>query len=335
MRKLVGIFLIACMIATSLKAPIAVAETSDAKKPTSVLKRVHDLMEQMKVATVDRLSKLKEGAAGGIDKSREYANELTAIALALSEDVRSSDSYQKAMDWIQNPVTFSSAYGHLSRFRKNLDWSNIDPTKYLYAGTRGFSRGMVEAKKVWETIPTQIRTRGPDALARFLKGKDWSHKQPYSMGGSNAALNGIFEDKSRNQARGNRSMTPQELKAAQAVLQSQAFHATLLESAKNAMKGGAAAAAFMAVVAILEYRLEYLKCEITEDEMYASIGKTIATAGISGVTVSGLITAMALTFPALIPVLASISVPLIVIGFSAMGIKIVTLGKEWYEFNQK
>ena len=130
-------------------------------------------------------------------------------------------------------------------------------------------------------------------------------------------------------------MTPKEVKAAQSVLQSNAFHATLLESTKNAMKGGAAAATSMAVVAVLKYRLEYLKGEITEDEMYAGIGKNIAAAGISGVAVSGLITAMALAFPALIPVLATISVPLIVIGFSVMGIKIVTLGKEWYGFSQK
>ncbi len=311
MRKFVGIFLITCMITTSLKAPLAVADTSNASETPSVLWTVQDLMEQMKVAVTDRFSK---------------------TVSAVSETVRCSASYQKAMDVIQNPGAFSSAYGHLSRFRKNLDWSNIDPTKYLYAGTRGFSRGMVEAKKVWETIPSSIRASGPKALARFLKGKDWSHIQPHSMGGSNAALNGIFEDKSRNQARGNRRMTLQELKTAQSVLRSNAFHATLLESAKNAMKGGAAAAAVIAVVAVLDYRLNYLKGEITEDEMYAGIGKTITAAGISGVAISGLITAMALSFPALIPMLATISVPLMVIGFSMIGVKLVTLGKEWYEY---
>lgn len=335
MRKLVGIFLIACMISTSLKAPIAVAETSDAKKTTSVLRKVKDLMEQANVAAIDRLSKFKEGAAGGIDNSRKYANEIAAAALAASEVVRSSASYQKAMEVLQNPGAFLSAYGHLSRFRRNLDWSNIDPAKYLHAGTRGVSRGMVEAKKVWESIPSQIRASGPGALTRFLKGKDWSHIKPYSIGGSDTALNGIFEDSSRNRARGDIRMAPQELKAAQSILGNNAFHATLRESTKNAMKGGAAATASMAVVAVLEYRLKYLKGEITEHEMYAGIGKTIAAAGISGVAVSGLITGMALSFPALLPVLATISVPLIIIGFSVMGIKIVTLGNEWSEFYQK
>lgn len=192
MRKFVGIFLIACMITTSLKAPIVVAETSNSKKTTSVLIRVQDLMEQMKIAAVDRLSKLKKGAVGAIDKSKEYANTLTAAVLAASEAVRCSASYRKAMEVIQNPGAFLSTYGHLSRFKRNLNWSNIDPAKYLYAGTRGVSRGMVEAKKVWETIPSSIRARGHEALAHFLKGKDWSHVQPYSMGGNSAALNGIF-----------------------------------------------------------------------------------------------------------------------------------------------
>ena len=194
-RKLVGIFLIVCMIATGLKAPIVVAETSDAnKKTTNALRKIGDISELEKVVAANRLSKLKEGVAAGIDKSKEYANAIAAAALAVSEAVRSSASYQKAVEVVQNPSAFSSAYGHLSRFRRNLDWSKIDPTKYLYAGTRGVSRGMMEAKKVWETLPSQIRARGPETVARFLKGKDWSHKQPYSTGGSNAALNGIFED---------------------------------------------------------------------------------------------------------------------------------------------
>ena len=126
-------------------------------------------------------------------------------------------------------------------------------------------------------------------------------------------------------------MTAHEIKAARGVLQSQAFHATLLETAKNAMKGGAVSAAIMAVVAILEYGLQYQKGEITEDEMYGAIGKAIAVAGLSGAAVAGLVTAMALTFPAIMPVLATLSVPLMVIGFSVMGAQLITLGKGWYE----
>ena len=291
-----------------------------------------DIADKAKAVTAESADRIKEGMAVGIGRGKEYADAIVIAALAVSEAVRSSASYQKAMGVIRNPSAFSSAYGHLSRFGKNLDWKNIDPAKYLRAGTRGVSRGMTEAQRVWETIPKQIRASGPEATARYLEGKDWSHIQAHSKGGSNAASNGIFENASLNRARGNTTMTAHEIKAAQGVLQSHAFHATLLETARNAMKGGMISAAIMAVVAVLEYGLQYQKGEITEDEMYAAIGKAIAMAGLSGAAVAGLVTAMALTFPAIVPVLATLSVPLMVIGFSVMGAQLVTLGKGWYEF---
>ena len=40
---------------------------------------------------------------------------------------------------------------------------------------------------------------------------------------------------------------------------------------------------------------------------------------------------MALAFPAIMPVLSALSVLLMVIGFSVLGIRLVTLGKGWYE----
>ena len=190
---------------------------------------------------------------------------------------------------------------------------------------------MATAQRIWETIPRQIRASGPEATARYLTDKDWSHIQAHSRGGSNAVSNGIFESASLNRARGNTRMIAQEIKAAQSALQTHAFHATLLESARNAMKGAVTAAVIIAVVAVLEYGLQYQKGEITEDEMYMAIGKAIVMAGISGAAVSALVTAMALTFPAIMPVLTAISVPLMVIGFSVMGAKLVTLGKGWYE----
>ena len=289
------------------------------------------ITEVVKDAAAESTAKISEGAAVGIDKGKEYADAIVIAALAVSETVRSSASYQKAMEVIQNPSAFSSAHEHLSKFRDNLDWSNIDPTKYRRAGMRGDYRGIAEAKRVWETIPEEIRASGSEETARYLKGKDWSHIEPYSAGGSDAAWNGIFESASDNRSRGNATMTLQDLEAAQGVLQSHAFHATLLESAQNAMKGGVISAVIIAVVAVLEYGLQYQKGEITEDEMYRAIGKSIAVAGISGAAVSGLITAMALAFPAIMPVLAMMSVPLMIIGFSVMGAKLVTLGKGWYE----
>ncbi|MYD42344.1 MAG: hypothetical protein F4W90_00460 [Gammaproteobacteria bacterium] len=52
----------------------------------------------------------------------------------------------------------------LTKFAENLDWSTIDPTKYLYAGTRGISRGMDQAMLVWESIPEPLRALDPEEL---------------------------------------------------------------------------------------------------------------------------------------------------------------------------
>ena len=317
LQRIVGILLIIGLIVTGCELSTAIAEASDKNKAGIAIVVARD-----------------KGIAGGAKiVTQEYADVIGIAALSISEAIRSSTSFQKAIEAIRNPSVFSSTFGHLSRFRNNLDWSNpdINHTKFMRAGMREGYRDLAAAQRVWETIPRQIRASGPEATVRYLKDRDWSHIRAYSKGGSNAASNGIFESASLNRTRGNARMTTQEIRAAQSVLQTHAFHATLLESAKNAMKGAVTAAAIIAVVVVLEYGLQYQKGEITEDEMYLSIGKAIIMAGISGAAVSALITAMALTFPAIMPVLTAISVPLMVIGFSVMGAKLVTLGKGWYE----
>ena len=70
----------------------------------------------------------------------------------------------------------------LSGFAENLDWSTVDPTQYLYAGTRGISRGMEQARLVWESIPEPLRALGPEELSGRLAGIDWSHKVAQSRG---------------------------------------------------------------------------------------------------------------------------------------------------------
>lgn len=279
--------------------------------------------------------KTRQGVMAGLSVTRTYGapviTGMTAGVMAVTENVWAAASFQKMLGVMREPMPFWDAYGHLSRFSLNLDWSNLDPTKYLYAGTRGTSRGLVEAQRVWETIPEQIRAAGPEATAKYLEGKDWSHIQAYSEGGDHSASNGLFENASLNRARGSDRMTPRELEAAQQVLQSNAFHATLMETAKCAMEGALTAAAIAAVMAVLEYGLQYQRREITEKELYRSIGKSIMAAGISGAAVSGLLAAMAMAFPATVPVISFLLIPLMVIGFSVLGLRLARLGKGWYE----
>ena len=189
MHKIVSVFLIVCVVAISCRIPPTVAQGSDEGK-TGVCSRMQELADRAralaaesadrtregmaigidqgmdianktKAVAVESPGKIKEGAVIGINKGKQYADAIAVAALAVTEAIRSSASYQKAMEVLQNPSAFSSAYGHLSRFRDNLDWSNpsIDHRKFLYAGTRGVSRGMEEARRAWETIPVAMSSR--------------------------------------------------------------------------------------------------------------------------------------------------------------------------------
>ena len=219
----------------------------------------------------------------------------------------------------------------LSRLAENLDWSTVDPAQYLYAGTRGVSRGMEEARLVWESIPEQLRALGPEELTKRLDGFDWSHKFPHSEGGGIEASNGVFELAGLNRSRGAELMTVDEVLAAQQVLADQAFRAVLVETASQAFTGAVVGAAVACVIGCLEHGLEYQRGNIDRDEMLRRIGRSVAISSGVGATVAGVMAIMALSFPALIPLAAPLMVPLAVLGFCAVGVKVARLSKEWYE----
>ena len=178
---------------------------------------------------------------------------------------------------------------------------NLDPTKYLYAGTRGISRSLEEARLVWESIPEQLRALGPEEVGKRLEDFDWSHIVPQSQGGGDEASNGVFELASLNRSRGGERMTAAEVQAAQQVLSEQAFQAALVETASQVFTGAVAAAAVGCVLSVLEYGLEYQRGEIARDEMYLRIGRTVAKSAAVGGAVAGVMAVVALAFPALIP----------------------------------
>ena len=99
-------------------------------------------------------------------------------------------------------VTVGAAISHetFMRFAANLNWATTDPAKYLYACTRGISRGMNKAHLVWQTIPESLRATGPEAVENHLAGLDWSHIVPFSAGGSNDASNAVLRHQLRDRA---------------------------------------------------------------------------------------------------------------------------------------
>ena len=226
---------------------------------------------------------------------------------------------------------FAVAHETLAGYAGSLDWSNIVPTEYVTkfvtAGTRGFDRSLEEARLVWETIPESLRALGPEEVAKRLDGFDWSHIVPHSKGGGNEAANGIFELASVNRKRGATEMTAQELEAAQDVLSQTAFQAALEEAASQLFAGAMVAAAISCVLSSLEAGLEYQRGELAKDEMYQRGGHAVAKSAGVGAAVSGLMAVVALAFPLAAPVMA----PLAILGFCAVGGKVVRLGKGWYE----
>ena len=225
----------------------------------------------------------------------------------------------------------SVASERLTGFAENLDWSTIDPTPYLYAGTRGVPRSLEEARLVWESIPEQLRALGPEEVGKRLDGFDWSHIVPHNKGGGNEAANGIFEFAGLNRSRGAEEMTGAEIEAAAGVLSETAFVAMLTEVASHVLVGGAVGAAVACVVKGLEYGLAYQRGEITQEEMYRRWVHAVAASAVAGAAISGVIVVVALAFPALIPLAAPLMMPLAVLGFCAVGGKVVGLGQGWYQ----
>ncbi len=232
-------------------------------------------------------------------------------------------------------ASFGVASQAMSGFAENLDWSTVDPTRYLYSGTRGVGRGMEQARLVWESIPEQLRALGPEELSKRLDGFDWSHKVPHSEGGGTEASNGIFELAGLNRSRGAEQMTADEVLAAQQVLADQAFRSVLVETAAQVFTGAVVGAAVACVIGCLEHGLEHQRGDIDRDEMLRRIGWSVAVSAGVGATVAGVMAVVALSFPALIPLAAPLMIPLAVLGFCAVGVKVARLSKEWCELLQR
>ena len=77
----------------------------------------------------------------------------------------------------------------------------------------------------------------------------------------------------------------------------------------------------------------YQRGDITRDEMFQRMGRTVAKSASAGAAVSGVMAIVALAFPDLIPLAAPLMIPLAVLGFCAVGGKVVHLGKGWHEFS--
>lgn len=296
------------------------------------VRRAAKRVRQAAAATKSSVQAARDAAGTAVRSGAARAAGEVASATAAATE-KGADLFRSGASGVAAGV--GVAGNTIAGFAENLDWTAIDPTRYLDAGTRGVSRGFEEAQLVWESIPEQLRALGPEEVAKKLDGFDWSHIVPRSKGGGDEAANGIFELAGLNRSRGAEQMSAAEVQAAADVLSQMAFRAAVQHVAAKALAGAVAGAAVACVLACLEEGLAYQRGEITRNEMYARIGRAVAKASAAGAGVSGLMATVALLFPALIPVAAPLMLPFAVLGLCAVGGKVARLGKGWYEHYQE
>ena len=301
----------------------------------------------------DRLRQKASALASSIDKATDSVTKSARTGVGRATAglaAAATAATEKGSTMVRSGVAGAAAglgvaHGALTDFADNLDWSTVLETapadylnRFVTAGTYGVDRTLEQARSVWETLPEQLRAMGPEEVSRHLWGAespadrfDWSHIVPHSDGGSNGAANGIFEIASLNRSRGGELMKPQEYEAAVTVLSDTAFEAALVETASQVLSGAVVGAAVGCVLSCLEHGLEYQRGEISRDEMYRRIGRAVAKSATVGASVAGVLAVVALAFPGIIPLAAPLVGPLAILGFCAVGGKVVRLGKGWYE----
>ncbi|MCY4436614.1 MAG: hypothetical protein OXE05_04695 [Chloroflexi bacterium] len=214
----------------------------------------------------------------------------------------------------------------------NLDFNSL-PTNlseyYQRAGTRGELRDLAGAEAVWETIPDAIRMAGPEALQEFRSGRDWSHIVPRSLGGSDGASNGIFEERSINQDRGAVTMTEADLAAAKQALQTVELRHTITLTAQATVTAALVTAVVEGVFAVMEEGLRYYDGEISKAELYSRVWKRLRKRVALAVVISGLVVGLAIVFPELTPILGALAIPMAVASFVMLGYRFYSLSMEW------
>lgn len=218
----------------------------------------------------------------------------------------------------------------LNATSKNLDFDSLpaDLRKY-FRKAGGASRTTAGARAVWETIPLSVRMDGPGGLRAFLSGRDWSHYIPRSVGGSDSANAGIFEDMGLNRSRGAQIMTVEEIEAARKALRAPALEHAVRLTAKTTVPVLLVGPVTAGVFAVMEYGLQYHEGKIDRGELSYLVWKELIVGTGVGVSIAGIITGLVILFPPLMPVLAAIALPLTFAHFAFVGVFFYKAAEEW------
>ncbi|MCY4081070.1 MAG: hypothetical protein OXF54_12570 [Caldilineaceae bacterium] len=219
----------------------------------------------------------------------------------------------------------------LYTFAQNLTFNNLPEVlkvKYQMAGNE--EKNLLQAQKVWETIPAQIRAGGPESLWKFHQGKNWSHIIPKSKGGPSTADNAIWWSSAKNHFLGPEPMSLADIADARAVIRSDALRAAVTQTASGMVRGATVAAVVGGTLACLEYGLDHVEGKLSRRELVQKVLQTGVIAGGGAFVTTGTIVGIALLFPFLIPILTPVLFVLQAASLAFMGAKGVKLAKGWW-----
>ena len=174
-------------------------------------------------------------------------------------------------------------------------WESLsDSLQSKFASAGGVSRSSTEAQAFYQdSIPYPVRNLGPDAVQRFVEGKDASHIQSAHNAPHLAADNGniLWEDSGINRARGAENMSSGEQLQAQA---SNAFDSTGIVF-RDCLQTAGITALYAGLletpVAAIENYLHYQRGRKTGEEAVKDAAIAIAQRASTGAIVGFTITA--------------------------------------------
>ena len=218
----------------------------------------------------------------------------------------------------------------INTWRENINLNSLPEDLIEYYKRAGSaSRDLAGAQEIWDTIPLRIRMAGPAALLEFHRDRDWSHFIPRSVGGSDSANSGIFENSIINRARGAVPMSAEEIALATKALESVDLRYAVTLAARSVVAGGLAATVVEGVYAVMEHGLQYYDGDISRAELYVQVWERLSTGGLTAAAIVGIVTGLTILFPALLSVIGALALPLAVVNFVFIGIHFYPLAKEW------
>ncbi len=220
----------------------------------------------------------------------------------------------------------------INTWRDNINFNSLpqDLIDY-YRRAGGTYRDIAGAREIWNTIPQHVRLSGPAALRQFHGDRDWSHFIARSVGGSDSANNGIFENAIINRARGAATMSAEEISLATKALDSVDLRYAVTLASRAIVAGGLAVIMAEGVFSVMDLGLQFYDGEISRAELYVQAGKHLLTSSLVATGIAGIVMGLAILFPAFLPILGAMALPLAVANFVSYGHRFYTLASEWVQ----